>query len=511
MSVSSSVTTASMPTKATILIDTNRQISPISPLLFSGFMEHMGRSIYQGLYDPGSPHADSNGLRTDVIAELRQLNFRAIRYPGGNFLSGYRWEDGVGPRDHRPVRRDLAWQSIETNQFGTNEFIEVCHMIQAEPMIGVNMGTGSIQDAANLVEYCNAPVGTQYADLRASHGYPEPHNVKYWCLGNEMDGPWQIGYLEAAAYGAKTREAAKLMHWQDPTAQLILCGSSHSSMPSYPSWDRIALEYAWEHVNYHSLHYYASNIEEDTASYLAVSAELESFVETLEGVLRYVKAHQRSKHDVYLSWDEWNVWYRARHGDAVHGHWQKAPHLLEETYNLEDALVVAQWLNVFLRKSNILRIACLAQAVNVIAPIVTTRDTLLKQSIYYPFVLFSKLAAGVALDVLVKAPLYTTTQFGDMPLLDVSASYDEANQAGAVFIVNRSLTDALVVDLHWQDKVPQQLVAAWQMAGSDPKAANDLDHPDQVRSVQIATPRIDNQTLTLNLPSLSFTALELKM
>jgi len=207
----------SQSSTAHIYLDTNRVVSPISPLVFSGFAEHMGRSIYEGIYEPTSPHADERGFRKDVLAALRELNFRSMRYPGGNFLSGYRWLDGVGPRDQRPCRRDLAWQSIETNQFGTNEFIEVCKAINTEPMLGVNMGTGTIQDAANLVEYCNAPVGTQYADLRASHGYYEPHGVKYWCLGNEMDGPWQIGHLEATEYGLKAREAAKMMRWHDPS------------------------------------------------------------------------------------------------------------------------------------------------------------------------------------------------------------------------------------------------------------------------------------------------------
>lgn len=312
---------ASQSNTARIYLDTNRAISQISPLLFSGFAEHMGRTIYEGIYDPASPHADERGLRKDLLAALRELNFRAMRYPGGNFLSGYRWLDGVGPREERPRRRDLAWQSIETNQFGTNEFIEFCKAVNTEPMFGVNMGTGTIQDAANLVEYCNAPVGTQYADLRASHGYHEPHGVKYWCLGNEMDGPWQIGHLEANEYGLKAREAAKMMRWHDSSIQLVLCGSSNSMMPTYPEWDRVALEHCWDQVDYHSLHYYAGNRDDDTDSFLALSAEFESFVDTLTGVLRYVKAKNRSKHDVYLSWDEWNVWYKAAGMKHDRGHW----------------------------------------------------------------------------------------------------------------------------------------------------------------------------------------------
>ncbi|HML22019.1 MAG TPA: alpha-N-arabinofuranosidase [Aggregatilinea sp.] len=496
---------------AHIFIDTNRVISPISPLLFSGFAEHMGRSIYEGIYDPASPHADERGLRKDVMAAMRELNFRALRYPGGNFLSGYRWLDGVGPRDQRPRRRDLAWQSIETNQFGTNEFMDFCKSINTEPMLAANMGTGTIQDAANLVEYCNAPVGTQYADLRASHGYHEPYGVKYWCLGNEMDGPWQIGHLDAEDYGKKAREAAKLMRWHDPSINLVLCGSSSSGMPTYPEWDRVALELCWDQVDYHSLHYYAGNREDDTGSFLALSAEFEAFLDTLIGTLRYVKAKNRSKHDVYLSWDEWNVWYKASGSSDMQGGWAEAPHLIEEVYNLEDALVVAQWMNVFLRKSDMLKIACLAQAVNVIAPILTTRDGLLKQTIYYPFMLFSRLASGAALDVAVKAPMYSTALFGDMPLLDVSASYDEASQTSAIFIVNRSQTDSLPVELNWQDGAPQSITSVYQLAGTDPKAANSFEQPDIIKAVQIGAPAIVDKCAELVLPPLSFTAIEARM
>jgi alpha-N-arabinofuranosidase len=498
----------SQSSNAHIYLDTNRIISPISPLLFSGFIEHMGRAIYEGIYDPASPHADARGLRKDVLAALRELNYRSMRYPGGNFLSGYRWLDGVGPRDQRPRRRDLAWKSIETNQFGTDEFIEFCRDINTEPMLGVNMGTGTIQEAANLVEYCNTPVGTHYADLRASHGYRDPHGVKYWCLGNEMDGPWQIGHLEAEEYGKKAREAAKMMRWHDPSIELILCGSSNSQMATYPEWDRVTLEWCWDQVDYHSMHYYANNRDDDTASFLALSAEFETFVDTLTGVLRYVKAKRRSTHDVYLSWDEWNVWYKDHSGN---GNWTEAPHLSEEVYNLEDALVVAQWMNVFLRKADVLKIACIAQVVNVISPITTTRDGLLKHTTYYPVMLFSRLASGAALDVAVKTPCYPTAKFGDMPLLDVSASYDEADHSGAVFIVNRSQAEPIPVELHWQDRGPQSINAIYQMCGDDPKAYNSFENPNQIVPLKLAAPPMNDHCLSLTLPPLSFTVLDTRM
>lgn len=489
---------------AQILLDSNRTIAEISPLLFGGFAEHMGRCVYEGIYEPKSAHADANGLRTDVLAALRAQKYTTIRYPGGNFLSGYNWLDGVGPKEQRPRRRELAWQSLETNHFGTNEFMGFCRAIDAAPMLGVNMGTGAIQAAGDLVDYCNTPSGTYYADLRARHGYAAPHNVKYWCVGNEMDGPWQMGHLEAHEYGAKAREAAKLMRWMDPSIQTILCGSSNDQMPTYPEWDRVALEEAWEHMDYLSMHYYAGNRDNDTASFLASAVQFERFVDTLDGTLRYVKAKRRSQHDVYLSWDEWQVWYK---GDPLQGNWTEAPHLAEEMYNLEDALVVGQWLNVFLRKSHVLKIACVAQIVNVISWLHTRGDELLKHPSYYVFELVSNHARGLALDALVKAPRLATKKYGDVPVLDVAAAYDPASGKDALFIVNRSQTGSVVTDIAWQDGRTVTLDKAWQLAGSDPKALNTWENRNALTAQPIVAPRVENGKATIQLPPLSFTVL----
>ncbi|MEO7908327.1 MAG: alpha-N-arabinofuranosidase [Roseiflexaceae bacterium] len=490
------------PLTARITLDNERTIGTISSLLFGGFAEHMGRCVYGGIYDPASPQADEQGFRRDVQDALREMRLSILRYPGGNMLSGYDWQDGVGPRDARPRRRELAWQSIETNQFGTNEFIDYCRRMKIEPMLGVNLGTGTIAEAAALVEYCNAPAGTRYADMRVAHGYAEPHAVKYWCVGNEMDGPWQIGHLEAMEYALKAREAAKMMHWQDPSLKLIACGSSNTDMPTYPEWDRTVLETCWEHVDYLALHYYATNYENDTASYLALSAQFESHLDTLAGLLRYVKAKLRSNHTVKLSWDEWNVWYKDRSG---RGGWQEAPHLSEEIYNLEDALVVAQWMSVFLRRCDVLDIACLAQIVNTISPLLTTNDQLLRQTTFYPFVLFSNHAAGQSLQPLTTAPESDTKLFGPMPLLDVSASYDQANDRGAVFIVNRSQTEAVTTDIGWQGAAPAQVAEAYQLSGNDPKAINTFAQPNTIAPKQLDGLRIDDRRITLRLPPLSFT------
>ncbi len=489
---------------ARILIDPERIIAPISPLLFGGFVEHMGRCVYEGIYDPASPLADERGYRKDVLAALKDQGYTVIRYPGGNFLSGYNWLDGIGPKDRRPRRRELAWQSTETNQFGTNEFVEFCKSINVAPMLGVNMGTGTIQAAADMVEYCNAPTGTYYADLRASHGYRDPHGVKYWCVGNEMDGPWQMGHLDAAAYGNKALEAAKLMKWHDPTIQTVLCGSSSEGMPTYPEWDRTALEIAWEHMDFHSMHYYASNRDNDTSSFLASAVTFENYINTLEGTLRYVKAKRRSKHDVFLSWDEWQVWYK---GDPLQGDWTEAPHLAEEMYNLEDALVVAQWLNVFLRKSHILKIACVAQIVNVISWLHTRTDGLLKHPSYYVFKSVSNLARGDALDVSVKAPSLETKLYGVVPVLDVSASNNPETREGATFVVNRSQTDSVTVEFDWAGDESVAITSVTQIAGNDPKELNTWDEPHRLVARSVAAPSVERGRATLTVPPLSFTAL----
>ena len=487
-----------------ILIDRDRSIAPIQPTLFGGFLEHMGRAIYEGIYEPDSPFADPAGIRLDVLKALQELNPSVIRYPGGNFLSGYDWMDGIGPRGSRPIKREKAWLSLENNQFGTDEFMEFCQKLGTSPMLGVNLGTGTIESAGNLVEYCNAPGGSLYADLRAKNGHSAPYGVEFWCLGNEMDGPWQIGHLDAGEYARKAREAAKLMRWNDPRIKLSVCGSSSSSMPTYPDWDREILETCWDQADYLSLHYYADNRDDDTASFLSMTKQFEDQVDTLAGTLRYVRAKLRSKHDVYLSWDEWNVWYKNM---EMNGNWTRAPHLIEEVYNLEDALVAAEWLSVFLRRADVLHVACLAQLVNVIAPILTKPDGLVKQTIYYPFQLFRRFARGLSLDVLTRAPIYETKKYGPMPILDASASFDETSGQGALFLVNRSQSVSEVTEVEFRGWSAIGTQTCYQMSGSSPKIANTFENPLAVVPVQLQGLNVEDGKLTIALPPLSFTTL----
>ncbi len=494
---------------AQVGIDRKRVVGQISPYVFGGFIEHMGRCVYEGIYEPGSPHADAHGIRLDVLDALKKMGVTIMRYPGGNFLSGYDWRDGVGPKSQRPRKRDLAWKSVETNQFGTHEFMDFVTRLGAEPMLGVNMGTGDIALASAYVEYVNAPAGTYWADQRVANGRKDPWGVKWWCLGNEMDGPWQIGHLDAVEYGKKALEAAKMMRWNDDTLKLVLAGSSSVGMPTYPTWDRTILELCYDHVDVLSMHYYAGNRDNDTASYLALTRELETYIDTLSSTINYVQALKRSKKKVKLSWDEWNVWYKNMQMD---GKWSVAPHLIEEVYNLEDAVLVGAWMNVFLRKCDVLEAACMAQMVNVIAPILTTKEQMLKQSIYYPFAMVASRAKGASLDAWVDSPVYSSKKEADVPMLDVSASWDAESETGAVFIVNRNLKKPITVTITINDGLKPVVATGGETVwGSDPKAYNSFDNPNQVMSQPLTTIKSQKGKITVTVPPLSTSAIDLRV
>ncbi len=359
--------------KTRIVLDAAYTIDKVDPRIFGGFLEHMGRAVYEGVYDPKSSHADENGFRKDTLEALRQMRMTAMRYPGGNFASGYHWMDGIGPKDQRPTVRELAWQSIEPNRFGTDEFFKMSRMMDWTSMITVNLGMGTPEEARNWVEYCNSPVGTKYADLRAKNGSEEPYGVKLWCLGNEMDGPWQLGHVPAEQYAILAQQAAKLMKDTDPSIETVACGTCSMKLSTYMEWDRTVLEYIDSYADYISLHRYVGNPQNDTVDYLAVTNSIDQQIEEMDAVCRYVQAKLRSKKRHYLCFDEWNVWYRTFGPEHTNGRGKFAPPLIEEHYNLEDALVVAGFLNSFIRHADSVKIANIAQIVNVIAPILNSR------------------------------------------------------------------------------------------------------------------------------------------
>jgi len=491
--------------------------------VLGSFLEHLGRAVYTGVYEPGSRLADGKGFRTDVAREIKDLGVPIVRYPGGNFVSGYNWLDGVGPKAQRPVVLDRAWNSIETNQFGTNEFVEWCGMVGAEPLLGMNFGTGTVESAVAYVEYCNLDRGTRWSELRRAHGYDRPHNVRHWCLGNEMDGPWQIGQLQAREYGRKARDAAQQMRVIDPNLQLIACGSSGTFMPTYLTWDREVLEECYDKVDGISLHAYYGNTAAwsggSAARFLAMNLDMDRHIHEIAAVCDYVQGLQRSRKRLWLSFDEWNVWYRARGGSFTNGRRTAAPHLLEEVYNLEDALVVGGFVNTLLRNSDRVRIGCLAQLVNVIAPLVTNESGVLRQSTYYPYSWALRYARGRVLDLRVESDTYAIKGTGlqadfardaDVPFLDLVATLDESAGQAAVLMLNRDLAAARDIVLEWDDVVPTRVLACETLTGPDLKAVNTFADPRRVAPQRLDPPAAAAR-MTFNLPPRSYTVAHLEI
>jgi alpha-L-arabinofuranosidase len=493
-----------MNAAAKIHLDTQFNAGMVDRRIFSGFLEHLGRAIYEGVYDPGNSLSDERGFRRDVLDALGSLRMPLVRYPGGNFVSCYDWRDGVGPRDKRPSRPDLAWKSTESNAFGTDEFMQWCALLNSAPMMAVNLGTGTAQSAAALLEYCNLPRGTQWADLRAANGRAEPYGVKTWCLGNEMDGPWQAGHCPAEEYASRADQAGKLMKSLDPSIELVVCGSSGRGMPTYMEWDRRVLEYCWEGVDYISAHRYSSNNRGDSGWYLAEGLEIERVISDYRALLNYIRALKKTDKRVYLSFDEWNAWYREMNGD---GGWKQAPHLLEEKYNLEDALVCAQYLNSFIRNADLVKIACLAQIVNVIAPVLTRNDGVLLQSIYYPFMFYAQHASGLSLTPSISSPTYKAGERGDVPVLDASATFDPRTGAAAIFLVNRDQKNGLNVDLELADATFEKLTGADAFTSSDLKACNTWEAPQTLRVSHAEAASLFPSAARVKLPPQSMTVL----
>jgi alpha-N-arabinofuranosidase len=433
-----------MSKAASMIVDKHYTISEIDERMYGSFLEHLGRAIYGGIYDPGHPTADGQGSRQDVLALVRELRVPIVRYPGGNFVSGYHWEDGVGPVHQRPRRLELAWRTIETNEYGLNEFMDWCKKANTEAMLAVNLGTRGIEEARQMVEYCNFPGGTYWSDLRKSHGYEQPHGIKTWCLGNEMDGPWQIGGKTAQEYGRLACETAKVMKWVDPTIELVACGSSHAGMPTFPEWESTVLDHTYDHVEYISLHTYYGNRKGDTAAYLAKSLEMDRFIHSVIATCDYVKAKKRSARTMFLSFDEWNVWYHSNEADRKIEPWQIAPPQLEDIYTLEDALLIGCMLISMWKRADRVKMACLAQLVNVIAPIMTTPDgAAWRQTIFWPFLHASLYGRGKALLPMVFSPKYDTPDITDVPYLEAMAIHNEEASELTIFAVNRDLQEAL--------------------------------------------------------------------
>ncbi len=492
--------------QAKLSLRKNFVVDTVSPWLFGGFLEHMGRSVYEGVYDPDSPLADNNGVRRDVVAALDELALTNVRYPGGNFTSGYHWEDGVGPQSQRPTVRELAWQSIETNQFGTDEFLRLCRELKWTPMLAANLGTGSPEEARNWVEYCNAPAGTKYSNMRVANGHEDPFAVPFWCLGNEMDGPWQLGHVPAGDYAIRAQQAAKMMKDVDPSIQTVACGSSFPSMPTYLEWDQTVLEHLGASADYISLHRYVGNTGGDTAEFLAVANSIDQQIEAVDACCKLVAAKQRLPKRAYLCFDEWNVWYKTRQPEHMDGQGKFAPPLIEEQYNVEDALVVAGFLLSFLRHADMVKVANIAQLVNVIGPILTRKDALLKQSIFYALQMVSQRKGGVSLRSHLDCPTYETVKRGTTSYLDHAATLN--NDRLNLFLTNRSQTDALTVQVDTDLRLGTH--SAQILTGANAADANTFDEPNRVISREFEGVQLDGRRATIELPPLSFAAVTLQ-
>ncbi len=467
-----------MSRRVKMMLDKELQISRIDERLYGSFIEHLGRAVYGGIYQPGHPAADENGFRKDVIQLAEELHVPIIRYPGGNFVSNFYWEDSVGPVEERPRRLELAWRSLEKNEIGIHEFYQWTRKTGSEVMMAVNLGTRGIADACNLLEYCNHPSGTKYSDMRIRHGAKDPYNIKVWCLGNEMDGPWQIGHKTMEEYGRLAAETAKAMRLIDPAIELVSCGSSDRGIPTFPEWEAATLMHTYEYVDYISMHQYYGNRDNDSNDFLAQSDEMDDFIRTVVAACDYVKARKRTRKTMNISFDEWNVWFHSNEAenDIKENHpWQSAPPMLEDIYNFEDALLVGLMLITLISHADRVKIACLAQLVNVIAPIMTDeKGGAWRQTIFYPFLHASKYGRGTALLPVISGTKHDTSKHGEITDVKAAAVYHEEKNEVTVFAVNRNLEEDVELTTDVRCFEGYRILEHIVMENDDLKAVNTL-------------------------------------
>ena len=496
--------------QAKIIIDKDFQVSSIDKRIYGSFIEHLGRAVYEGIYQPGSPFADEQGFRKDTLEVVKELGVPVVRYPGGNFVSGYKWEDGVGPREQRPKRIDLAWSVVETNEVGLNEFSDWAKKADAEVMMAINLGTRGVAEAMEILEYCNLDQGTHYSELRRAHGYEKPHNIKLWCLGNEMDGPWQIGHKTAQEYGRLANETAKVMKGIDPSIELVVCGSSNSGMPTFGDWEATVLDHCYDSVDYISLHTYYGDHDRDTKTFLANNLDMDRFITDVANICDFVKAKKHSKKTIHLSFDEWNVWYHSNEQDSKLERWTQVPHQLEDVYDFQDALLVGSMLITLLRHADRVRIACMAQLVNVIAPIMTSDTGVWRQTIYYPYWLTCKYGRGTVLQTLVDVPTYKNKKYGDVPYVDCVAVHNEEEDELVIFAVNKDLEEEISLTMGLRQFADYDIIQHIVLHDEDLYAVNTEQEPDRIVPSESKDSKVCDGVLSAVLPHKSWNMLRLK-
>ena len=495
---------------AKIILDQDYRIGLIDKRIYGSFIEHLGRAVYGGIYEPGHPLADELGFRTDVMDAVRRLGVPLVRYPGGNFVSGFHWEDSVGPVEKRPKRLDLAWFTTETNEVGLHEFAAWCEKAGSELMYAINLGTRGPEQARDIVEYANHPGNSKFSDMRIANGRKDPLGIKLWCLGNEMDGPWQMGHKTAREYGRAAAEAGRVMKWVDPSIELVACGSSGTGMPTFGDWELQMLNECYENIDYVSLHRYYGNPTGDTAGFLARTMDMDDFIKSVSSICDAVKGKKHSRKQVNLSFDEWNVWYHSNEQDQEvwkREKWDRALPLLEDVYNFEDALLVGSMLITLLRNADRVKVACLAQLVNVIAPIMTRNGGgCWAQTIYYPFMHASKYGRGTSLRAIVSSPVYDCSDYEGVPTLDAAATLADDGSL-SVFCVNRDISEPCLLDLDLRSFGKMKMSEHLLLHHDDVKAVNTEEHPDNVVPVSIPVTPAEGERAQIVLPPLSWNVL----
>lgn len=487
-----------------IKIDAERTIGRIDPNIYGHFIEHMSRCIYGGIYEEGSNLSDEEGFRKGVLEAVKKIKIPILRWPGGNFASGYHWEDGIGPKENRAIRYDPAWRVEETNHFGTQEFLNFCAKVNAEPYICVNMGDGNIKEVVNWVEYCNHEGNSYYAQLRKRHGHAKSYRVRYWGLGNEVYAEWQIGYKSADDYSKIAKEFAKAMKWVDPKIKLIATGADN------PEWDYKVVKSLKNYIDYISIHAYYSCLSKDYHKAMAISKIVEDRTKVLKGVID--AGVNSSDSHVGIAWDEWNMlnWL----------HYEK--HLENDNncyYNLQNALVTASVLNAFQRLCNIVKMANYSPLVNIRGAIFTHSGGIVLRPQYHVFNLYANHSGEVVLDPLVDSESYTCTLSAEerktvkyinknvkVDFLDVSASFDENKLFIAV--VNKHDSEDIISRIDLRGFIPSS-GNVYQIAPKKLHSYNDVDNPEEVRVERIKLNRIQS-TFEYQFPAHSVTILDIE-
>lgn len=490
--------------RASILFDKHYVIGEVDPRLMGSFVEHLGRCLYNGLYEPGHPQADAQGFRNDVKALIREAGISGLRYPGGNFVSGYQWQDGVGPKAQRPVKKEMAWSMLETNEVGTNEFAAFTRDTGVELIMACNLGTGTPMAAGELVDYCNTPSGTYWAELRRTHGIEQPHGIHLWCLGNEMDGKWQISALTAEEYARKAREAAKIIKWMDPQAQTIACGSctNEEGHLTFGEWDRVVLETCYDDIDYISLHRYLNYRQNKLLVYAAhederdipwLFADLRCYLDTVIAACDFVKGRRKSNKEMAISFDEWGV---VTESGAVPGGQQQTYGYA--SFSQLDAVVYGGVLCTFLNYANRIKIACQSLLVNEGGMISTMPGgPAIRQTTFYPFRDVARHAKGVSLRSVSHIDAVETGHHGQHVALEAAATFDADSGRLAVFIANSDLNDDYALTLQLNSFGVLKPVSHTLLYAEDYRQGNSFAQPEGVLPDTQPLAEPQNGTLTL--------------